>query len=293
MLRHTTWRFWFVILLAFIGIGWLVQTVKPSPYRTGNVSTFTLHTKHLNDHRRVWVYLPPGYKTSTEQYPVLILHDGQNVFDGKTSTHEGMEWRVDETLERMITAGEIPPLIAVAVDSTDTRHDEYLPERVISNGVEDGGRASDYAAMLKEELLPYLKQTYRVKDGPNNTFVGGSSYGGVLSFYLAMEHSDTFGAALVVSPSTSWNNMWMKRTAESLFWKHDVKLWLDYGFGEFQPADFFMTVDALREKGWRQPYDMMVVVDGGYHFEAAWARRFPAMMQWLFSYPEFAQESQP
>jgi hypothetical protein len=87
--------------------------------------------------------------------------------------------------------------------------------------------------------------------------------------------------------------MWMKRTAESLFWKHDVKLWLDYGFGEFQPADFFMTVDALREKGWRQPYDMMVVVDGGYHFEAAWARRFPAMMQWLFSYPEFAQESQP
>lgn len=281
-------RLWAAILFA-AALVWLFFEFKPSPFRTGNVSTFKFKSDYLNDNRRMWVYLPPGYESSSENYPILIMHDGQNVFDGKTSTHYGIEWRVDETLEQLIGDGTIPPLIVVAVDSTETRHDEYLPERVTLNGVTEGGNADQYALMLQEELLPYLQAQYRLKTGPRHTFVGGSSYGGVLSFYLAMEHADTFGAALVFSPSTSWNNNWMKRQADALFWKHNVKLWMDYGFSEFDPGIFFQTTDVLQEKGWQVPYDMQISVDGGMHYEGAWARRFPDAMKWLFNEAVFIE----
>lgn len=285
----TKW-FWVAPALAAVTLIWAISFLRPSPYLTGNVTQTTFKSDILNDTRRIWVYLPPGYERSQASYPVLIMHDGQNVFDGNTSTHKGIEWGVDETLEQMITRGEIPPLIVAAIESTDTRSDDYLPERVINNGRTEGGRAPDYAAMLKTEFLPYLQQTYRLKSGPNNTYVGGSSYGGVLSFYLAMTHSDMFGAALVVSPSTSWNNRWMKRTADALFWKHDVKLWMDYGFSEFQPDDFFDTVEALEAKGWRSHYELGGTVDGGFHFEGAWARRFPMMIRWLMNDAVFYEE---
>jgi predicted alpha/beta superfamily hydrolase len=270
-------------------VGWLVSILTPNPFITGDVSTFKFKSDYLNDNRRMWIYLPPGYESSTESYPLLIMHDGQNVFDGKTSTHHGIEWRVDETLEQLIGQGEIPPLIAVAIASTDTRHDEYLPERVTLNGVTEGGNADQYALMLKEELLPHLKSQYRLKTGPRHTYVGGSSYGGILSFYLALEHADTFGAALVFSPSTSWNNKWMKRQADELYWKHNVKLWMDYGFSEFDPNVFFETTDAMERKGWRIPYDMQVSVDSGAHYEGAWARRFPDAMKWLFNEAVFIE----
>ena len=284
---------WQQILLGVLGLTfilYLFQVLKPNPYRTGNVTTFNFTSDALQETRHGWLYLPPNYASSKDHYPILIMHDGQNVFDGSTSTHTGMEWRVDETLERMILTGEIPPLVVVAIDSTPTRLDDFLPERVIVNGVDEGGNANNYAAMLIKELLPYLHDQYRLKTGPQNTFVGGSSYGGVLSFYLAMNHADIFGAALIVSPSAGWNNRWMKRTADALFWKKDVKLWLDIGYGEGGVEEFMATAEALQRKGWRIPYDMNVVVDGGFHVEAAWARRFPAMMTWLFNEAVFTQE---
>ncbi len=291
MLQRLTTRQAIVPGLALLfAVVWCVRFLAPSPFRTGNLSTFQFQSTVLDERRHVWVYLPPNYATSAEHYPILLMHDGQNVFDGNTSTHKGMEWRVDETLERMITAGEIPPLVVVAIDSNDHRANHYLPDRVIQNGVEEGGNAEQYASFLVDELLPYLHQQYRLKTGPHNTFVGGSSYGGVLSFYLAMKHSDTFGAALVVSPSAWWNNRWMKRTTEDLFWKHDVKLWLDIGYSEGGVEEFFATAEVLQNKGWRIPYDMQVTADGGFHLEAAWARRFPDMMTWLFNEAIFTQE---
>jgi predicted alpha/beta superfamily hydrolase len=258
-----------------------VNYLWPSPYRTGNVSTFHLDSSYLNDKRRIWLYLPPGYDATNEHYPILIMHDGQNVFDGNTSTHKGIEWRVDETLEEMISAGDIPPIVVAAIESTDTRHDEYLPERVTQNGITEGGNADQYALMLKEELLPLLRSNYRLKSGPQHTFVGGSSYGGILSFYLAMEHSETFGAALAFSPSVSWNNEWMKRTTDTLFWKHNVKLWVDMGMAEYGANQVFSLVDSLNNKGWQFPYEANLAIDGGIHFEGAWARRFPIAISWL------------
>ena len=291
MLNLTYRRRWITAILSICAVGFFAMRMfMPGNYRTGDVTTFQFESALLKDHRRVWVYLPPGYDASQEAYPLLILQDGQNVFDGNTSTHQGMEWRVDETLEKMIRQQQIAPLVVVAIDSTETRHDEYLPERVIQNGIEEGGGAERYATMLTDELLPYLHQHYRLLTGPNHTFVGGSSYGGVLSFYLAMQHADTFGAALIMSPSTSWNNRWMKRTADALFWKHNVKLWLDFGYGEGPTGDFVATVEALQAKGWRIPYDLQVVIDGGNHIEAAWARRFPDAINWLMNDAAFIED---
>ena len=125
------------------------------------------------------VYLPPDYDQATaDRYPVLYLHDGQNVFDQATSF--GDEWRVDETAQELITAGCIEPIIVVGIYNTgDHRIDEYTPTPSADGTL--GGRADDYGRMLVEELKPFIDATYKTFPGAANTALGGSSLGGLLT----------------------------------------------------------------------------------------------------------------
>jgi len=283
-----------IVVITFIALVWLTSSLMPSKYRTGNVSSFHLNSKHLGDFRRIWVYLPPNYKTSDDSYPVLYMHDGQNVMDGNTSTHRGIEWRVDESLENMITNGEIPPLIVVAIDSNKKRHDEYLPVSVQLAGKFQGGRSDQYAAMLIEELMPKIKDQYRVKEGPRHTLIAGSSFGGILSFYLAINHSDVFGTAILMSPSLWWNDQWMKQTINNLHWKKDVHFWVDTGtHGDGDLGQFSAFHDALLDKGWLEPYQISGTIEyGATHIESAWARRFPEAISWALNQAVYVGESQ-
>src|SRR5471030_2206235 len=120
------------------------------------------HSEYLEHDRTIIVYLPPGYDPeSAARYPVLYLHDGQNVFDRATSI--GEEWQVDETPESLIRAGEIEPVIVVGIYNTgEHRIDEYAPTPRPDKG--GGGHADDYGRMLLMELKPFIDRTYKTLD---------------------------------------------------------------------------------------------------------------------------------
>ncbi|HEV8125310.1 MAG TPA: alpha-amylase family glycosyl hydrolase [Gemmatimonadales bacterium] len=141
-------------------------------------------SQFLGPTRNVEVWLPPGYDESgSTRYPVLYMHDGQNLFDPRLS-FTGVDWGVDESVVRLAQRGVIPPVIIVGAWSTADRWKEYSPWH----------GASDYARFLIEELMPRINREFRTLTGPANTATMGSSMGGLLSFYLVTHHPEVFGA---------------------------------------------------------------------------------------------------
>jgi hypothetical protein len=142
----------------------------------------------LGSSRHVEIWLPPGYDTSRARYPVLYMHDGQNLFDPRIA-NTGVDWGVDEAVVRLVERGAIPPIIVVGVWSGARRGIEYSPWH----------GAPDYARFLIEELMPRVNSSFRTLTGPRHTAAMGSSSGGLLSFYLVTHHPEAFGACGCVS----------------------------------------------------------------------------------------------
>ncbi|HEX8832202.1 MAG TPA: alpha/beta hydrolase-fold protein, partial [Longimicrobium sp.] len=150
----------------------------------------------LHRTRRVWVYLPPDYASSSKRYPVLYMHDGQNVFDDSTSGFG--EWGVDETLDSLFATGD-PGVIVVAVDHGGAKRlDEYSP---FINPRHGGGEGDAYVDFLAQTLKPLIDRRYRTRPDRLNTGVAGSSMGGLISLYAALKYPDVFGRAGIFSPS--------------------------------------------------------------------------------------------
>jgi predicted alpha/beta superfamily hydrolase len=256
--------------------------------RTGDIRTHAGFASKLVLARDVQVYLPPRYDQETAlRYPVLYLQDGQNVFDAAAV---GMDWQVDETAELLIRSGAISPLIVVAVSNTEARTDEYTPtfvDRALPDGmkVRGGGKASLYARFLVEELKPFIDRTYRTRTDPASTAIGGSSHGGLVSLYVALEHPEVFGHALVMSPSAMWDDDVLIKRVRALPRKLPVRFWLDTGLLEHpgMVAAARRLRDALLAKGWHEGQDLRFVeqAEGG-HDEISWASRVPDALQFLW-----------
>ena len=176
--------------------------IGPAPRRrsTAGPSVSLLDTAfaapQLGGRRRIWLYLPPGYAASSRRYPVLYMHDGQNLFDDSTSF--GGEWGVDETLDRLHAEGD-PGVIVVGVDNGgDRRLAEYSPWPNLTYG---GGDGDAYVEFLVRTLKPWVDEHYRTRPDRLNTGVMGSSMGGLISFYAALKYPQVFGRAGVFSPS--------------------------------------------------------------------------------------------
>jgi len=174
------------------------ETRQPS--KTGHIELITV--PDFLDDRQVWVYLPPDYEKETDRrYPVLYMMDGQNVFDDATSF--AGEWKVDETLEELIPAGKVTPLIVVAVSNGgDRRTREYTPW--YSSRHEAGGGGGKHLKKWINTLLPHINANYRTLSGPENTGLAGSSLGGLMALYAAYTHSEVFGKIGSFSPSLGW-----------------------------------------------------------------------------------------
>jgi predicted alpha/beta superfamily hydrolase len=239
----------------------------------------------LGTTRRVWVYLPPQYAAEpARRFPVLYLQDGQNVFDGATAFLAGKEWEVDETVERLSSEGRIEPLVVVAVESGGERRAfEYLPTR--DPRVGDGGGADLYGRMLVEELKPWVDSRYRTKAGREDTAVAGSSFGGILSLYVGLRHPEVFGRIAALSTSVWVDDRFIVRFLEALPAKPDTRVWTDIGTSEGSSAlhEARALREALERKGWREGLDLRYVEAGGaVHDETAWAKRMPAVLEFLF-----------
>lgn len=253
---------------------------------TGDFRTHAkFHSKFLSTDRDVLVYLPPGYEREKQRrYPVLYLHDGQNLFDGATSFIPGQEWRVDETAQSLIESETIEPVIIVGVYNTGKeRVEEYTPSADPKYKV--GGKAELYGRLLVEDLKPFIDSHYRTKTDAKNTGLGGSSLGGLVTMYLGLHYPQVFGKLAVVSPSVWWDNRRILGDVAAFGSKRHARIWLDMGTdeGTNAAADARSLRDALVSKGWKIDADLKYFeAVGAKHTESAWAERVDPMLRFLF-----------
>jgi predicted alpha/beta superfamily hydrolase len=238
----------------------------------------------MEDKHDFIVYVPPTYAVEPERlFPLLFMQDGQNLFDPDTSFLKGNYWRLGETADALIGAGEIEPLVIVGIYNTgEHRIDEYTP-------VEDrrlgGGQADAYGQMLVEELRLFVAHKYRVRISGPNCGMGGSSLGGLVSMYLGFEYPAIFGKLAIMSPSVWWHGRAILKTVARLRHNTGQRIWLDIGTKESQRAlpDVRMLKADLERKGWRESVDLgYMEAEGAEHSEWAWADRVAPMLKFLF-----------
>jgi enterochelin esterase-like enzyme len=254
------------------------------------VSTPDLHkheqfrSRFLRNQRDLIVYLPPGYREQSQRrFPVLYLHDGQNLFDGATSFIPGMDWHVGQTADDLILRGAVEPLIIVGIYNVGkVRIYEYTPTKAPRLG---GGRADRYAKFLMQEVMPFIQQEYRAFPDARVTGMGGSSLGGLLSLYLGLKHPQVFGRLAALSPSVWWNQRVIHRFAAAAPVAPRPRIWLDIGTNEGARIvrDVEEFRDVLLQKGWQLDRDLHYQrVEGAGHNEAAWAQRVGPFLQFLY-----------
>ena len=258
---------------------------------TGDLRLHEFSSRIFRNQRQLRIWLPPGYEqpeNRDRRYPVFYLNDGQNLFDTATSfTH--IEWQVDETADRLIREGSIPPTIFVGIDNAGVeRLKEYLPYRSLNPVIlrPQGGK---YPRFLTEEVLPFVNQNYRTAKGPENTSLGGSSLGGLISLYSVIATPDVFGRVLLESPSLWIANRQIFRQSRAL--RRWPKIFLAVGTREAGREDKDrQTVENVRElerilrRAGLDEHRLRVMVDeGATHSESAWAARFPEALKFLFA----------
>lgn len=260
------------------------RDLPPVPPEPGGLDFIRGVSSAFLDHDRdIVVYLPPGYDADPDaRYPVLYMHDGQNLMDPATSAF-GVAWEVDDTAESLITQGRIAPLIIVGVYNSPARIDEYTP---VVDPEYGGGRADDYGRFLAEELKPDIDATYRTRPEASVTGLAGSSLGGLVSMYLGLERSQTFTRLGVVSPSVWWADRDIVERVNELPGKLPLKIWLDIGTAEGggeSVEDTRLLRDALVTKGWVLGDDLVYrEYEGASHDEAAWAARVDDILEALY-----------
>jgi predicted alpha/beta superfamily hydrolase len=234
--------------------------------------------------RSVLVYLPVEYAAEPERrFPVFYLHDGQNLFDPRTSYIAGRTWCAGETADRLAASGETGPVILVGVANTGLRRmAEYTPTRDYKMG---GGEGRRYGRLLADEVKPLVDAAYRTLPGPETTGVGGSSLGGLISLYLGLERPEVFGKVAVMSPSIWWDQRSILTLVRDAVPRPKLRIWLDMGSAE--GARHERDADVLRRllvrRGWREGVDLAWYLDeGAVHDEGAWAGRFGRVLAFLF-----------
>ena len=239
--------------------------------------------------RNVDVWLPPSYgKNPAQRYPVLYMHDGQNLFDPATS-YGNVDWAVDEAMTSLIERGDVREAIVVGVWNTPKRRDEYMPQRPVHGKVKfnvPGAADLDaadivsdrYLEFLVKELKPLIDATYRTLPGRTDTFVMGSSMGGLISQYAISQYPEVFGGAGCVS--THWpagNGIALDDFAAHLPDPATHKYWFDYGTATLDALyePYQKRADAiLRKAGYVEGQNWITrKFEGAEHSEKAWRLR--------------------
>jgi len=218
--------------------------------------------------RDIFVWLPPGYESETDKhYPVLYMHDGQNLVDPRTS-NTFIDWQIDETTDSLIRIDEIEPIIIVGINNTDNRGTEYSKTPL----------GELYMKLIVEEIKPFIDKNYRTLPDRLNTAVGGSSMGGLISFILAWDYPEIFSKAACFSPAFRFRDFnYVDEVRNYSGKKKNLMFYIDNGGvgleAVLQPGIDEM-VEVLKNKEYYEGKDFFLFVDKeAEHNEAAWAKR--------------------
>jgi enterochelin esterase-like enzyme len=258
---------------------------------TGDLRIHEFPSRVFRNTRYLRIWLPPGYDdagNAGRHFPVLYLNDGQNLFESSTA-FAGVEWQVDETADRLIREGAVPPMIFVGMDNTGKeRIREYMPYRSMHpRMLRVQGRY--YPDFLTKEVMPFVERNYRIATGPENTGLGGSSLGALIALYTAVARPGMIGRLLLESPSLWASGRQLVKESRSVrIWPE--RMFLAVGSSEAGSAERSRTVvDDVRELAaimrravLSESRLRLVVKDGAGHNEAAWAERFPEALRFLF-----------
>jgi predicted alpha/beta superfamily hydrolase len=239
-------------------------------------SNFEIDAPQLKTKKKIWVYLPLNYEKSTKKYPVIYMHDAQNLFD-KTASYAG-EWNIDETLDSLKAK-----VIIIGIEhGNEKRIDELTP---YINEKHGGGNANAYLEFIVKTLKPFVDSTYRTKTNATNTGVFGSSLGGLVSFYAALQYPEVFGKVGCFSPAFWINKKEIFQKMEDTP-KFNTKIYLLCGDKEDSGAmvsDMKEMETLINSKRCEcKKLNKSVIVKEGKHNEKLWRNAFAKAYLWLF-----------
>ncbi|RZJ69659.1 alpha/beta hydrolase-fold protein [Flavobacterium sp.] len=255
-----------LLLFLLVPIFAAAQTTASS-----QVSTFDLEAPQLGVNKKIWIWLPKDYSQNSKKYPVLYMHDAQNLFDAKTSFVG--EWNVDEALE-----SKNAQVIVVGIEhGNDKRIDELTP---FPNEKYGGGKADAYLEFVVKTLKPEIDKRFRTKSDVKNTAIMGSSLGGLVSFYAVLKYPQTFGKAGVFSPSFWFSNE-IYAFADKTKSLKDRKFYFLCGDKEDDKMvpDMQRMISIVKS---RKADTRQKVVPAGEHNEKLWRENFLEAFDWLF-----------
>ena len=232
----------------------------------------------LGNQRALRIYLPPSYAHEPQRrYPVLYMHDGQNLFEAATTSY-GTAWDVGQSADRLVARGEMQEVIIVGIDNTADRIPEYTPCCDPQYG---GGKLDAYQSFIIDTVKPWADRNLRTLPDREHTAIMGSSLGGLASVYIAQHHPEVFSRAGGVSSSFWWNGQELVRNAPAPAAR--VKYYIDAGTDGDGLEGTVNMRDAMLAKGFKQGEDLYFhAAPGGTHNEKSWAARVDLPLKWFF-----------
>ncbi|NNE29180.1 MAG: alpha/beta hydrolase [Saprospiraceae bacterium] len=242
----------------------------------------TIHIPYLDIKRTLALYLPEGYDQDTVEYPVLYFLDGQSLFDQKIK--EGTEWEVDEVLDSVAVA-QGKNAIVIGIYNADDRLVEYKPfpsDRIYSDKVVHGDKHADW---IVKDLKPWIDERFRTKKDPASTIIGGASLAGLMSYYMLMTYPETFGAAIVFSPS-----FWVHEQVYNLHETNDSlksqRIYFDAGELETPTVEsVYKMEEILLKAGMKREQIKTDIEPGEGHWHATWVKGFKKAYPWILPAP--------
>lgn len=230
--------------------------------------------------RTIRIYLPPDYKSSTKHYPVIYMHDGQNLFDNNTSFSG--EWRVDETMDQLYSKTGFTALVVGIDNGGSSRIAEYTPWE---NSQYGGGKGDDYLKFIVNNLKPSIDSAFRTKKDKANTGLWGSSLGGLISYYGGLAYPDVFGMIGVFSPSFWFSNQIDSFTKTNANIDNQRMFFLSGGQESNSisvPAETSEIIALMKANGYPENGIRHIIVENGTHSESFWRNHVKEGLNWLF-----------
>lgn len=292
-----------ILILSFFSLSAFSQLLKPY---SGSVRRFENFPSKYIDPRNVDVWLPASYD-STKKYATLYMHDGVMLFDSAI-TWNHQEWMVDETMTRLLLEKKIKDCIVIGIWYNGSyRFSEYFPQKaldyiptvrrntLIKEELADKPQADNYLLFLTKELKPFIDTHFSTKDDQQNTFIAGSSMGGLISLYAICEYPEIFGGAACMS--THWPgslkdsnniipNAFNSYLKESLPDPENHKIYFDYGTKTLDSTykPYQLAIDTtMRKAGYTSSNWVTKEFVGEDHSERSWSKRFYLPLLFLLS----------